>query len=185
MRYETVIFSYGWGLPSRSRLARSPVAAPVFQQPASDGFVDMLIMQEDPWRALLSVLGDPSWSNDELFATHPSRSEYWDALEPLLREELRKHSASYLFTEGQRRGIAIAPINTIGQAAAADQFVGREFFRPQDFGAGEILTPGMPFLLSEPVSLAPAPALGEHNRHVFAEVLGCSDAELAAFGVAE
>ena len=184
MRYETVIYSYGWGLPSRSKLARSPVAAPVFQQATADGFVDMLIMQEDPWRALLEVLGSPAWGNDELFATHPLRSQYWDALEPMLQEELAKQSTATLYAEGQRRGVAIAPVNTIAQAAAAPQFAVRRFFTGLRTPDGHLQAPGRPFALGDAPAPNGPPSAGQHNRAVLLEWLGCSDAELAAAGVA-
>jgi crotonobetainyl-CoA:carnitine CoA-transferase CaiB-like acyl-CoA transferase len=183
MRYETVIYSYGWGLPSRSKLARSPVAAPVFQQATADGHVDMLIMQEAPWRALLEILGNPSWADDELFATHPLRSQYWDGLEPLLQAELRRMETAHLYSEGQRRGIAIAPVNDVAEAAAAPQFAERGFFVHQPLATGEITAPGRPFALGPSAVAALAPTRGEHNRSVFVDWLGCSLEELSSVGV--
>lgn len=184
MRYETVIYSYGWGLPSRSKLARSPVAAPVFQQATADGFVDMLIMQEAPWRALLEILGSPSWGNDEIFATHPSRSEFWDALEPLLQSELRKRSTAEVYEAGQRRGIAIAPVNTIAQAASAVQFRERDYFIELPIEERSTPAPGRPFRLGDPFDPQRAPRAGENNRRVFVDWLGRSPEELRNAGVA-
>ena len=183
MRYETVIYSYGWGLPSRSKLARSPVAAPVFQQATADGYVDMFIMQEAPWRALLDLLGNPSWADDELFATHPLRSQYWDGLEPLLQAELRRMETAHLYGEGQRRGIAIAPVNDIAGAAAAPQFAERGFFVRQPLTGGEILAPGRPFALGPPAKAALAPTPGEHNRAILVDWLRCTSDELSKMGV--
>lgn len=184
MRYETVIYSYGWGLPSRSRLARSPVAAPVFQQATADGFVDMLVMQEAPWRALLEVLGSPDWADNELFATHPLRSQYWDALEPLLQEELRKMKTATLYAEGQRRGVAIAPVNNLAEAASAQQFAERGFFTRVASASGELPAPGRPFRLGETAGVLAAPLPGEHNGRVLRDWLGCPAGELREAGVA-
>lgn len=183
MRYETVIYSYGWGLPSRSKLARSPVAAPVFQQATADGFVDMLIMQEAPWRALLEILGSPPWGNDEIFATHPSRSEFWDALEPLLQAELRERPTADVYEAGQRRGIAIAPVNTIAQAASAPQFRERHYFAELPVEERSMQAPGRPFHLGEPIRSRRAPRTGEDNRRVFVDWLGHSLEELQDAGV--
>ncbi len=182
MRYETVIYSYGWGLPSRSKLARSPVAAPVFQQATADGFVDMLLMQEEPWRALLEVLGSPDWGENELFATHPLRSQYWDALEPLLQEELRKVKTATLYEEGQKRGIAIAPVNNVAEAASAKQFAEREFFIAMSSADGDLRAPGRPFRLGPQGETLAAPLPGQHNAHVLREWLGCSLEELRDAG---
>ena len=90
MRQEIVTYTYGAGLMSRSSAARSPFAAPIFQQKSADGLVDLMVLQERPWRELMKVLGDPDWASNELFATHPLRSRYWDALEPLLQAELAR-----------------------------------------------------------------------------------------------
>jgi crotonobetainyl-CoA:carnitine CoA-transferase CaiB-like acyl-CoA transferase len=153
----------------------------VFQQQTADGFVDMLLMQEAPWRALLEILGSPAWGQDEIFATHPLRSQYWDALEPLLQEELRKATTARLYEEGQRRGVAIAPVNTIAQAAGAEQFTGRGFFT-RLAGKSATPAPGRPFQLGECSAPGAAPGRGEHNRLVLVEWLEASDEELRAAG---
>jgi crotonobetainyl-CoA:carnitine CoA-transferase CaiB-like acyl-CoA transferase len=181
MRQEVVTYTYGAGLMSRSKLARSPIAAPVFQQPTADGYVDMLILQEAPWRALLDILGNPAWSENELFATHPSRAQYWDALEPLLQEELRRVTTEQVYSEGQRRGIAISPINSVADAAAASQFAERGFFGVAEHPIfGSIRLPGPPFRLADnSVPHASAPDLGQHNSDVFIGWLGYSPEELS------
>lgn len=179
LRQEVVTYTYGVGLMSRLKQAVSQFAG-VFQQPAADGDVDILIRTEASWRALVDIIGNPDWALLETFATPPLRSLYWDALEPLLQGDLSLLTSQEVYVEGQRRGIAIAPVNTVAEAAAAAQFTERGFFISGDHpSAGEVRYPGPPFRVDGPIaSPCPAPALGQDNAAVFGNWLGHSDADL-------
>ncbi len=181
MRQEVVTYSYGVGIMSRSDKARSPIAAPVYQQPTADGYVDMMILQEGPWTELVDILGNPEWSKNELFATHPSRAVYWDALEPLLQQELARFSSEEIYAAGQRRGIAIAPINSLAAAAASPQFSGRSFFESAGEAFAGLKFPGPPFQVGELEDRPSGCAFkGSANTKVFGDWLGTTPAELAA-----
>jgi crotonobetainyl-CoA:carnitine CoA-transferase CaiB-like acyl-CoA transferase len=186
MRQEIVMYSYGAGLMSRSSAARSPFAAPVYQQRTADGYVDLLILQEGPWRALVEILGSPDWANNELFATHPLRSKYWDALEPLLQTELQRVTTGHLYTEGQERGVPVSPINTVADAAAAAQFAERGYFRDGDHPTlGTVRYPGPPFAFTgQHRRPAAARDRGADNAEVLGSWLGSSADELAAMAEA-
>ncbi len=179
LRQEVVTYSYGAGLMSRKRAAVSQFAG-VFQQPTGDGWVDIMIRTEAGWRALIEIVGNPEWADSEAFATHPQRSLYWDAVEPLLQAELQRYPSDHLHREGQGRGIAISSMNTVEAAARSDQFAERGFFRTvQHPAAGELRIPGPPFSLGDDSPSIPAPDLGRDTVAVFAELLGCSAAEVA------
>lgn len=187
LRQEVVTLSYGVGLMSRRKEAVSRFAG-VFQQPTGDGYVDILIRTEASWRALMEAIGSPDWASDELFSSHPSRALYWDALEPLLQQELRRFTSEYLHREGQRRGVAIARVNTVADALASPQFANRGFF----VGGGdpefpEFIYPGPPFrLATDTYETTPAPRLGQHNVEVLVDWLGLTTSEfrkLEASGV--
>jgi crotonobetainyl-CoA:carnitine CoA-transferase CaiB-like acyl-CoA transferase len=147
LRQEVVTSTYGVGLMSRKREAVSRFAG-VFQQPAGDGDVDFMIRTEAMWRAVLETVGTPDWGNLEAFASHPDRSLHWDAVEPLLQADLARYSRQYLFHEGQRRGVAVAPVNTVAEATREAVFASRQFFREGEVpGFGPAAMPGGPFRL--------------------------------------
>lgn len=69
-----------------------------------------------------------------------------------------------LFVEGQRRRIAIAPVNGPAQVLADPHFGETGYFRPLDIGGRSIPAPGAPFTLSRTPgrSCGRAPSPGEH-----------------------
>ncbi len=167
LRQEVVTLSYGVGLMSRKREAVSRFAG-VFQQPAADGDVDFMIRTEAMWRAVLETVGNPEWGELEAFATHPDRSLNWDAVEPLLQLELSRYTRQHVFHEGQRRGVAVAPINTVAEATREPVFARRKFFREGEVpGFGPTLMPGGPFRLDGVVETSrTVPELGRDTERI-------------------
>lgn len=178
MRQEVVTLTYGVGLMSRKREAVSRFAG-VFQQPAGDGEVDYMIRTEAMWRSVLETVGAPDWGELEAFATHPDRSLHWDAVEPLLQAELARYTRAHLFHEGQRRGVAVAPMNSIAEATQEAVFAERGFFRKGNVpGFGASLFPGGPFRLDHMPNVDGAVAeLGRDTESVLAWAVAAGDAQ--------
>lgn len=111
----------------------------------------------------------------------------WDTLRGRRRPEAIAHfrdvferfsanrTKDWLYEEGQRRGIAIAPVNSVTDLRHDDQLADRQFFRTMtDPVLGkEVTYPGPPFRLSG-VPVAPwrnAPAPGSDTTAVYEEWL--------------
>jgi len=176
----------GWstfaGTPISRASGSQPAVAYVSQQPAADGYIDFVVRTEDQWRNFVDVLGNPDWAYNELFATNAGRAQYWDALEPLVQEELRKWPKDELFRASQAKGVPAAPVNTVAEAARAEHFADRGVFAEHEHPeVGRTGMPGPPIRLGVDAwrLRRPAPRLGEHNRDVFVDRLGLLDAELA------
>ncbi|MGB2694449.1 MAG: CoA transferase [Dehalococcoidia bacterium] len=169
-------------VPSRSASANPPIAY-IGQQPTADGYIDLIVRTEEHWRNLLAVFGNPEWAENELFVDLPSRSRYWDALEPFVQEETRKFDKEDLFRESQAHGVSAAPVNSIGDAAEEAHFQDRgsfaQFAHPV---IGTVRCPGPPigFAIDAWRIRRPAPLLGQHNDEVYGQRLGYSHDELAA-----
>ena len=78
----------------------------------------------------------------------------------------------------------MAPVATFEDVAASEQLASREYWRmlEQPELPERVRYPG-PFakFSATPISYRrPAPAIGEHNREVYVDELGLSEAELAA-----
>lgn len=178
--------TYADQVPSRSASAIPPVPY-VGQQPAADGYIDYVVRTEEQWRNTLEVLGNPEWSENELFATMRSRSQYWDALEPLIQQETRRFPKEQLFRESQAKGISAAAVNTVADAAQAGHFEDRGSFAAFDHPVmGRARCPGPPVGFGGDFwrIRRPAPLLGQHNLDVYRHRLGYSDDELTALGEA-
>jgi crotonobetainyl-CoA:carnitine CoA-transferase CaiB-like acyl-CoA transferase len=173
--------TYGGRVPSRSASAKPPIPY-VGQQPAADGYVDIITRTEGQWRTFLNVIGDPGWSQNELFATMASRSQYWDALEPLIQQETRRFGKQELFRRGQAAGVSTAAVNTVADAAAAEHFADRGSFAELEHPVfGRVRCPGPPVRFGAGGwAMRPPPLLGGHNREVLCDRLGYSEERLAA-----
>ena len=175
-----------WTTFAGTAISRAVGAQPaiqwVGQQPVSDGYIDFVIRTDEQWQSFVDVLGNPAWSENELFATTASRAQYWDGLEPLIRDELRGWKKDELFRAAQAKGVPAAPVNSVADAAASGHFQDRHAFVEHEHPVlGRTRVPGPPirFGVDAWALRSPAPALGEHNRQVFVERLGLSETELA------
>jgi benzylsuccinate CoA-transferase BbsE subunit len=105
----------------------------------------------------------PRWGDIEFRRSPEGIADFGRIFGAFCRSRTKEH----LYTEGQARQIAIAPVNTIGELFSDPQLVSNKFFRAVfDHGIGrELLYPGPPYQLSRtPARMrATAPTLGQHN----------------------
>jgi benzylsuccinate CoA-transferase BbsE subunit len=89
-----------------------------------------------------------------------------------------------LYREGQARQIAIAPVNTVADLVDDQQLRANGFFRSlhDDALDRDVTVPGPPYRLARtPATLrSGAPSSGRHNRAVYVDELGLSEADLCA-----
>lgn len=172
--------TYAGNVPSRSAEAAPPIAY-VGQQPTADGYIDYVVRTDEHWRKMLEVFGNPEWSKNELFADMRGRSQYWDALEPLIQQETRRFPKEQLFRESQERGVSAAAVNTVADAANAEHFQDRSSFAEFEHPViGRVSCPGAPIRFGGDFwrIQRPAPLLGQHNREIYGQRLGYSDEDL-------
>ena len=146
--------------------------------PASDGYVELLTLEPRQWQSLVRFLGGPEWADDEKFqdpATHGAE------INENLRRWSREHPKEWLYQEGQRAGVPIAPYYSPKEVFESVQQRERDFFVPVDHPqAGRYEYAGLPWRMGEtPPVLERAPLLGEHNSEVLRE-LGYSGEEAVA-----
>ena len=122
------------------------------------------------------MMGQPSWSDDDRFATREARQQNIDALWELLGAWTREQSKFDVAREGQRRRIPCFPVNTIDDLMKDQHLEERRFFVPIDHPvAGTLRLPGVPYRLSDarvPAGTDTAPLLGQHNETVLASIKG-------------
>ncbi|HXG17974.1 MAG TPA: CoA transferase [Methylomirabilota bacterium] len=135
-----------------------------------DGLIFLLAVEEDQWRRLVELMGNPEWASWEIFQDQVNRSRNYDALKIYLEEWLQHWNVEDLWRAGQARRICFAPVFTMAQMARQEQLHARNFFvdvvHPR---AGKLTHLGPPYRLEEPWwrIRRPAPLLGEHNQEVF------------------
>ncbi len=166
-KLEMAAYSYV-GIPF-SRL-RADVQVGLEPLPCRDGYIYTLWAADAHWKALKTLLGNPSELANEIFGTHAGRHENDDILRTLVRQELAKHDMDHLVTEGQRLGLTIGPVHTVAQAAHNPHLRARGAFVEIDHPvAGRFEYPrSLVQMTATPPQATRAPLLGEHN----VEILG-------------
>jgi crotonobetainyl-CoA:carnitine CoA-transferase CaiB-like acyl-CoA transferase len=173
---ENNLVHYTYAGRVASRLGNR-VIGPWFIADCSDGQIFVIAVEEDQWRRLVELMGNPEWANDELFKDRLSRAENNDALKALMSDWLASWKVQDLYRAAQEHRIPFAPINTMRSLYQSDHLRERQFFVELDQpGLGRLRVPGMPsrYGASPWAIRCPAPRLGEHNREVLghAQALG-------------
>ncbi len=164
---------------------RLPDLAPhdVFPARGTDEWVAIEAADDTQWRALCHAIGNDALADDPRFANLPDRVRNQLALaEPIgaWTRQRDKHAAARIL---QDAGIPAAPVYKANDTIACEYLNFRRFSLPLTHPeAGTHPHQGLPFRFDKtPVEhRRPAPMLGEHNHYVLREVLGRSEAEIAA-----
>ncbi|MGH7907456.1 MAG: CoA transferase, partial [Candidatus Binataceae bacterium] len=141
-------------------------AAPWTIMQCADGHVMVLCLEDDQWRRLAELMGNPEWTTDPLFADRRSRAENADALYALMHDCIHTWRTEDLFREAQKRRIPLAPVSTMKQLYESSHLSERQYFAPLNQpGVGELKIPGCPFKSSAEGwrQSGRAPRLGQHN----------------------
>jgi crotonobetainyl-CoA:carnitine CoA-transferase CaiB-like acyl-CoA transferase len=161
---------------------RHPFYAPqgVYPCAGEDRWIAISVTDDAAWSALCAVAGfDASWAElrlDERIARH-------DAIDAAINGWTRQQEQMELMHRLQARGIAACAVLDARQLVEDPHLAARGFFPLVSHpDAGTYPFPGLPIHLGRtPASYhRPAPGLGEHNREVFAGILGMTDDEIEA-----
>jgi len=157
-----------------SRLGRR-ILGPWFITDCADGKIFALSVEENQWKALVELMGNPEWTQDDLFKDRITRGDNMDALIALSAEWFAQWKVQDLYREAQGRRIPFAPVNTMSALYKSEHLAERKFFVDLDQpGVGTVRLPGAPTKYgTTPWSVRrPAPRLGQHEDEVYCGELG-------------
>ncbi len=144
---------------------------------ARDGYVVIATRQENFWRKLCVVLGEPGLADDPRFATNPKRLENRGVLIPIIEDIVRTHTVAEWLEKLRAAEVPAAPVNNLDGAFAEPPVAEREMIVEYDHpDVGRVRLPGNPIKMSGMSGTIsnPAPRLGEHTDAILGEVLGLS-----------
>jgi benzylsuccinate CoA-transferase BbsF subunit len=161
---------------------RIAYAAPhgVFPCRGDDRWCAIAVFTEEEWQAFCRTIGEPSWITETRFATLNSRKENEDALEELVAEWTKQHSAEDVMQLMQASGVPAGVVQTMQDVMENDpQLRDREFLVPLKHPViGVFGHPTPPYkLLNTKAQVRTAPCMGEHTEYVCTQLLGMSDEE--------
>jgi benzylsuccinate CoA-transferase BbsE subunit len=156
-----------------------------------DGLVYLMINRPLHWKALAEWVHEVSGNReilDPMFEGPSSnRQPYRELLDVYLSDFTSQFTVDEIYREGQRRHLALTPVNTAASVARDAHLADRGYFVDVDHpGAGRLRYPGAPYRHSEtPWRIArPAPRVGQHNREIYGGELGVSEETLRVYAEA-
>ena len=161
---------------------RDPRAAPHGAYPCKgdDNWCVLSVHSESEWKRLCDVMGNPTWSADQKFATHATRKKNEDELDRKIGEWTSGFAPREVMEKLQAAGIRAGAVNTMKDVYTDPQLAQRpqwvELEHPE---IGKMHYQRPPFLLTKtpPGPSKRDPLLAEHNDYFYKELLGLSDAE--------
>ena len=140
------------------------------------------IASDEQWAALRRVLGNPAWATADLDG-YEGRLLAHDRLDTELEAWAAGRDLTSTVRELVAAGVPAAPAVDHRTLSAHPQLLARGFLEQSDHPvAGDHALFGMPFRYEgvERWIRSPAPTLGQHNREILHDLLGCSEKEIAA-----
>lgn len=162
---------------------RIPSVYPSDSYKCKDGYVMILIGNQEQYKRFCAVLGRPELSDDERFKTNALRLKNADLLAPELAQAMIKHTVDEWMATFEKANVPCSPINNIAQVFDDPQVRARNMLLQLDHPtAGKMPSIANPIRLSKsPVQYRRAPpTLGQHTREVLEEVLGLSVEEISS-----
>ena len=119
---------------------------PIF--PCTDGYVRICLLSPRQWRGMRAWLGEPERFADPKFDTIAARYAASRELNEALAELFAAQTMHDLVTEGQRRGVPIAPVLTPAQALASEHLRAVGALADVDLGTDAVVSvPVGPFVV--------------------------------------
>lgn len=144
----------------------------------ADRWCVIAVFDDEEWASLCRVMGDPPWTS--AFASVAERRRGAAELDRRIGEWTVQHAAEDVVASLQDAGVAAGVVQDAAEVLGDPHLAAREFFvRLADPVFGEIVSDANPLRIDDARAPArrAAPGLGEHNEHVFRDVLGLPDSE--------
>jgi crotonobetainyl-CoA:carnitine CoA-transferase CaiB-like acyl-CoA transferase len=138
-----------------------------------DGEMVIAVGNDNQFKALCHVLGQPHLVADERFKTNPSRVKHKDELIPHLQTVFVTKSTAFWQEQCQKNNIPSGPIQNVSEVVQDEQLNARNMFITHDHPtAGPIKMIGSPLKLSRtPVEYKHHPPdPGEHNDEILGTI---------------
>jgi crotonobetainyl-CoA:carnitine CoA-transferase CaiB-like acyl-CoA transferase len=148
-----------------------------------NGYARIFIIPVEQWRRLVDWMGKPASISGPEFEKMAFRRKHPEIVVGAIAEFCARHTKEELYEDGQKRRIAVTPINTAGEFIEMEQTKSRGLFVDMEHPViGKYKQFGVvPRLMETPGAIyRPAPLLGEHNKEVFIGDLGMNNDDLVA-----
>jgi CoA:oxalate CoA-transferase len=157
--------------------------APYNVYPAADGHVAIHVVTEGHWKNLLAAMGREELAADPRFAANADRVAHMDETDAVVGKWTQSLAKMEVFARLKRARVPCAPVRTAPEVMADPHMHERGMLADINHPElGRITVPTSPLRLHGlgKAPAGPSPRIGEHNREIYGDWLGLSEAELAA-----
>ena len=156
-------------------------AVPADVYECSDGPVYAGALLDEHWQRLAHIIGQPELAENESFATRDGRAENRDVCNMLLGGWLAERSRDEAIKILRDAGLAVGRVQTFVEVVEDPHVQERDMLQPVTHHDGTtvpIVGPSWKFSRTPVKIRTPAPALGQDNKAILAE-LGLTDEQVA------
>jgi crotonobetainyl-CoA:carnitine CoA-transferase CaiB-like acyl-CoA transferase len=149
-----------------------------------DRWCVIAIFNEEEWKALCDVLGQPDWTKEERFSTLSKRKENEEELDEFLEGWTLQHTPEEVVDLLQKAGVPAGVVQNAEDLARDPHLIARDYFIQLEHPIlGKTLSDTSPIKFKENPTMdwKSAPLLGEDNRYVYMELLGLTESELSSY----
>nr|MDP2190538.1 CoA transferase [Rhodoferax sp.] len=135
----------------------------------SDGFIELLTLEDRQWNSLVEVLGHPEWAQDEALRDPLERSRRGDEINRHIREWMAKHPVEEIVTRAQELGVPAGKYRTPVEVVQGEHERARGLFAPVTLESGkqvDMLLAPFQFRCTPLQGGARVPALNELAKEV-------------------
>jgi formyl-CoA transferase len=157
--------------PQRNGNEFGAVPANVFR--CQDGSVYIAVLLDSHWKVLARTIGHAELAEDPGFATIAGRVTNRDACNALVASWTAERSRAEVFEILNRAGITVGPVNSYGDAAHDSHVLERDSLQLTQIEDGSTVPlpgPVVKFSRTPTRVRTGAPALGQHNDEILAEI---------------
>lgn len=150
----------------------------------TDKWCVISVESQDEWHRFCEAIGNPAWCQDERFATPLARERHAAELDRLVGEWTRQYTGQEVMERLQAVGVAAAPVQDVEDQLHHDRHARARglWAALEEPEMGVVITEYPPVRMSEtsPQIRTHAPLMGEHTEQVLRDLLGLTDADIAA-----
>lgn len=146
-----------------------------------DGYIMIVIPMEHQWHALVALMGNPEWAQDDKYKDEFSRAQYHKEINDRIRDWMKDYTKEEIYHRGQALSCPVGYVATVEDMLKSQQLQSRGFFQEVEHTEiGKVTIPTVPYHFSRtPRTLErPAPLLGEHNNAIYTGLLGLGKNDL-------
>jgi crotonobetainyl-CoA:carnitine CoA-transferase CaiB-like acyl-CoA transferase len=161
-----------------------PSASPHNVYRTADGFVTIIIIEDNSWKTLAHIIGRPELADDPEYSTIVQRLSRVPKVDEIVETWSKTKTSAEIMAIFKEKGLACGTVHNVAQVSEAEHSNARgmlvELQQPQ---MGPVKIPGCPINFSKtPVGqLNPAPLVGEHNKEILCDLLGFNEEEYQKF----